>query len=71
MNLAVGDLLRHATQWFLHQLPQPLDIAATVAAYEPGIAAFAGDISGLLASLESRTMRDKTKGLARRGVPRA
>jgi glutamate dehydrogenase len=70
MILAVSDLMGQATQWFLQQLPQPIEIAATVAAYEPGIAAFAGDVGAMLAGLESRTMRDKTKALTRRGVPR-
>ena len=69
MILAVSDLMGHATQWFLQQLPQPLDIATTVAAYEPGIAAFASDVGAMLAGLEGRKLRDQTKALTRRGVP--
>ena len=70
MILAVSDLMGHATQWFLQQLPQPLDIATAVAAYEPGIAAFASDVGAMLAGLEGRKLRDQTKALTRRGVPR-
>ena len=69
MTIAVADLARHATIWFLRNAPRPMDISHIVGAYAPGIAAMAEDLEDSLADLEAAALRDRAFRLARKGVP--
>ena len=69
MTIAVADLARHATIWFLGNAPRPMDISQVVGAYAPGIAAMAGSLEDGLADLESAALRDRALRLAGKGVP--
>ena len=69
MLAATADLVRRATLWFLRNLGQPLDIAATTAAYAPGIASVAEKLGGMLAELDAERYESEIGELNAEGVP--
>ncbi len=71
MNAASEDLMRNVTNWFLNNIPQPLDIAGTIAAFAPGIAAVAANIEGLAGELELVELERETEAYVEAGVPRS
>lgn len=63
------DLIRRATIWFLRNVPQPMDIGATIAVYRPGIAQLWSEIHLSLAPLESEAHSARLKALLADGTP--
>lgn len=63
------DLIRRATIWFLRNVPQPMDIGTTIAAYRPGITKLWNEIHLSLAPLESEAHSARLKGLLADGTP--
>jgi glutamate dehydrogenase len=62
-------LLRRASLWFLRNRRQPLDIAATVEHFGPGVATLGRDLPGLLAKADVDALNATTERYAREGVP--
>jgi glutamate dehydrogenase len=62
-------LVRHATVWLLRNRRQPLNIAATVSYFAPGIIALANGISELLVSSDHVRLKKTAKRLVNAGVP--
>ena len=70
MLTASVELVRRATLWFLRNLPQPLDIAATIADYEPGIALLTERMGTMLASFDAQELERRFESLAADDVPK-
>ena len=69
MMIAVEDLIRHATIWFLKNVPQPMNISNVVETYAPGIAAMAKSLDGHLADLEAAALQEHVSRFVGKGVP--
>ena len=69
MLAANGELMRRATLWFLRNLPQPLDIAATIATYAPGIRLLTEKLETMLAAFDAEELARRVETLAADGVP--
>ncbi len=69
MILAARDLVQHCTEWFLRNLPRPLDIARTIDAYGPGIAVLEDGLEDFLGELDAEALADKRDYFAAQGVP--
>jgi glutamate dehydrogenase len=64
-------LLRRASLWFLRNRRQPLDIAATVEHFGPGVATLGRELPALLAKADVDALAATTERYARKGVPEA
>jgi glutamate dehydrogenase len=62
-------LVERSTRWLLRNRHQPLDIAAAVSQFAPGIAALGQELPKLLASAESTALREAAERFAAQGVP--
>jgi glutamate dehydrogenase len=62
-------LIERSTLWFLRNRRQPLEIAATVAAFAPGVAALAQALPKLLAPADSKALDRMAEGFVAEGVP--
>jgi glutamate dehydrogenase len=62
-------LVERATRWLLRNRHQPLDIAAVVSHFAPGIAALAQELPKLLAPADSTALRRAVERFAAEGVP--
>jgi glutamate dehydrogenase len=62
-------LVERATRWLLRNRHQPLDIAAAVSHFAPGIAALGQELPKLLAPVESTALRMTAERFAAQGVP--
>ena len=71
MILAARDLVQHATLWFLRNAPKPLDIAATIETYQPGIAALEDGLEDFLGEIDAVVLADKCRHYQDQGVPDA
>lgn len=69
MMIAVENLIRHATMWFLKNVPQPMNISDVVETYAPGIAAMAKSLDGHLADLEAAALQERVSRFVGKGVP--
>ena len=69
MLKACVELVRRATLWFLRNLPQPLDIAATIEVYSPGIRLLTEKLGSMLAEFDARELERRLEGLVAEGVP--
>jgi glutamate dehydrogenase len=69
MTLASRDLVQHATLWFLRNAPKPIDIAGTIDAYQPGIAALEEGLEGFLGEIDAVVLADKRRHYEDQGVP--
>ncbi len=69
MMIAVENVIRHATLWFVKNVPQPMDISTVVGTYAPGIAAMAASLEDHLADLEAAALRERVSGFVGKGVP--
>ncbi len=67
--LEARKLVERATRWLLHNRRQPLDIAATVAFFAPGVEALRRAVPELLDSAGRETLDRKVAELERAGVP--
>ncbi len=68
VGVAVSDLLRHGTLWFLRNQPQPLAIAETLARFTPGIGQVAEALADLASPDEVAAMAARAERLSARGV---
>jgi len=64
-----GLLVERATRWLLRNHHQPLDIAAAVSRFSPGIAALDQELPKLLAPAESAALRRAAERFVAQGVP--
>jgi glutamate dehydrogenase len=64
-------LLERAALWFLRNRRQPLDIAATVAQFEPAMATLAEKLPSLLAKADLEALSGQREQLVGQGVPEA
>ncbi len=71
MLIEVGRVVERSTRWFLLNLPAPLDVAATVAEFGPGIAALADRLDDVVTPDRADQLRTRAAELERRGVPKA
>jgi glutamate dehydrogenase len=62
-------LLDRATRWLLHNRRRPLEIAATVDFFAPGVAALGRALPDLLAAAEREARGAQARELERAGVP--
>jgi len=62
-------LLERAALWFLRNRRQPLDIAATVAQFEPGVRVMADQLPHLLAKADLDRVVEVAERFAAQGVP--
>jgi len=62
-------LAEAGTLWLLRHLAPPLDIAANIAAFRPGIAALAEQIQGLVPEGTLGAMSERAERLVKDGVP--
>jgi glutamate dehydrogenase len=69
LMIEVKRLLERASLWFLRNRRQPLDIAATVAQFGPGVAAMAEQLPNLLAKADLDAVVEAAERFARQGVP--
>jgi len=69
MLLECGRAVERGTTWLLRSEPQPLDIAATVAAYAPGVKALVA-AKGLIADADSAEIEQRIAAYVDKGVPR-
>jgi glutamate dehydrogenase len=62
-------MVERATRWLLRNRPQPLDIAAEVSHFGPGIAALGQELTKLLAPKDAEALGRTCERFAARGVP--
>jgi len=62
-------LMERAALWFLRNRRQPMDIAATVTQFGPGVKAMAEQLPHLLAKADLDGVVEAAEGFAREGVP--
>ena len=63
------NLIERSALWFLHNRRQPLDIAATVSRFAPGITSLAQELPKLLAPADSQAMDQMAERFVAEGVP--
>ena len=66
---AIGRLAELGTLWLLRSLTQPLDIAATIAAYGPGVAELTAGLDGLVADADRARIARRRDEYVQAGVP--
>jgi glutamate dehydrogenase len=71
MLLEINRLAEQATLWFLRNGEQPLDVAANIAATEPGISAVEAVLPTLLSSADQAANVKRAGNLMSAGVPEA
>jgi glutamate dehydrogenase len=71
MVLRARILLERATRWLLRSRRRPLDVAATVARFAPGVAAITEALPRMLGATELEAARDRAAALVATGVPDA
>ncbi len=69
MFLRARVLLERTTRWLLRNRRRPLDVAGTVAHFQPGAAALAGALHALLGAAELESSRVTASELSAAGVP--
>ena len=71
MLLESRRLVERATRWLLRHCPRPLDVAATVARFAPGVAALSDGLVNLVAPASRAAMQSRSSELSAQGVPEA
>ncbi|GIK99609.1 MAG: glutamate dehydrogenase [Alphaproteobacteria bacterium] len=71
MLTAINRLAERGTTWFLSSGIAPLDIAATMAAYAPGVARLAEDLDSLIGDDDRAAIGTAERRLTEAGVPEA
>ena len=71
MLLESRRLVERATRWILRHCPRPLDVAAAVARFAPGVAALSDGLVELVAPASRAAMRRRSGELSAQGVPKA
>ncbi|MSP51247.1 MAG: NAD-glutamate dehydrogenase [Alphaproteobacteria bacterium] len=67
----VQRLIFTATRWFLTNVPAPLAVEATVAAFAPGIKSLAGRVETLVAKIDAAKFAENARAIEADAVPRA
>ena len=70
MAIEIGRLVERCTMWFLRNLAHPLDIAAAIDAFAPGIGALAQSLDDVLGATRRGGLASAAKRHAREGVPK-
>ncbi|MCH7888863.1 MAG: NAD-glutamate dehydrogenase [Proteobacteria bacterium] len=70
MALDIGRLVERSTMWFLRNRAHPLDIAATIDAFTPGIGALARRLDEVLSETRRGSLAQAAERYAGEGVPR-
>ena len=68
--LDVGRLVERGTLWFLRNRPRPLDIAATVDGFKPGIETLSRHLKVVLSTFRAKALLRAATRYADRGVPK-
>jgi len=63
------NLIRRTTIWFLRNVPQPMDIGASIEVYRPGIAQLRSEIHLHLSTFEAQAHAARLQALQADGVP--
>jgi glutamate dehydrogenase len=63
------NLIERSSLWFLRNRRQPLDIAATVSHFAPGVASLAQELPKLLTPADSEALEGLSRGFTAQGVP--
>ena len=71
MLLESRRLVERASRWLLRNRPQPLEVAANIEHFTPGVVELEGLLSRLLVSSNSRRLKAATTKLTKAGVPKA
>jgi len=69
MQVMCEGLVRWATAWFVRNLPRPLDVAATIDRFHPGLRQLGVRLGDLLRDLEAEAFRNRIAHLVEREVP--
>jgi glutamate dehydrogenase len=69
MLIEAGRLVLRATLWFLRRRRERLPIAEVLAIFQPGLAAFRGQLPGMLAPADRATFEATVARLSGQGVP--
>jgi glutamate dehydrogenase len=69
MLLRGRQLVERATRWLLNTRRHPIDIAATVRTFAPGVAAVSDELPQLLAGPAREALREATEAYVLAGVP--
>ena len=67
--LDIKALIEHAALWFLHNGRHPLDIAANIALFAPGIEALGEALTGVVSDADSVAMETRQRELVESGMP--
>ncbi|MCH7930888.1 MAG: NAD-glutamate dehydrogenase [Proteobacteria bacterium] len=70
MLLDVGRLVERCTLWFLRNLAHPIDIAAAIGAFTPGIEALAKNLDDVLSASRAEALTRAGAQYADQGVPK-
>ena len=70
MLIDINRLAEQATQWFLRNGKQPLDIAANVAAASPSLAALEASLPGIVTVDDGAAIEKRRQHLTEHGVPK-
>jgi glutamate dehydrogenase len=68
MVLPVRRLAERASRWLVRHGPKPLDVAAAVAAFAPGVARLAGLLPGLLSAADRQVADSRAAGWVEAGA---
>ncbi len=71
MHMEVGRLLERGTTWFLRHGEQPLNIAAQINAYGPGVAELMGNLDAVITDSDREFIRSHAEALVAEGAPPA
>ena len=71
MLLESRRLVERATRWLLRHCPRPLDVAAVVERFAPGVAALSDGLADLVAPASRAAMQCRSGELTAQGVPEA
>ncbi len=69
MIFAFRRLMEHACLWFLREQPQPMDSAAVIARFKPGISELLGMLDDVLPLTAQRDVESRATALGAEGVP--
>ncbi|MGE0254691.1 MAG: NAD-glutamate dehydrogenase [Alphaproteobacteria bacterium] len=69
MTVTVERLAERMTLWFLQNLPQPLDIGASIARFAAGVAEIATALDDIAAESDRDAIEERAASLRERGVP--
>jgi glutamate dehydrogenase len=64
-----GRLVARCTLWFLQNMSHPIDVAATIADYKPGIETLTAKLSDALPDEDRARLRERTQAFTKDGVP--